>query len=471
MTITHKTNMDLAGRGIAPKFDMVQGDFCARQIEFRLFSNNIPWSIPNDAQALIRFRRPDNSVGEYDTMPDGSSAYNHSGGNRIVVAVVPEVLTIPGTAQLVVTLYTQEQELSTFEVQIAVQENLSSGAALDGNYASITGMLPAPKVAAPGQLLVVEEVSDSGKVRSVKAVTTGSEIPECIKNEADRVAALVQNRQNANTFTFLVGGDLHLGLDQETTDLTITSAKHAAQAMERIRNQVHIDFAVLLGDYLSDSGETSDQAMAAFRLISQCFTPAFGSLPQFWLKGDHDYLTDAEELTDNQVFAGISIHNRDAIFPETSKRVGYCYRDFDAYKLRVICLAFPSDGNGHGLNQDQITWLENVLDVTGKGTDWKTLLLSHMPIDDFTQYVPMMNAVALKAGSIIANIHGHTHSNTLGTLVGTAIPRISIPALSPYCNDQTNNSGTAFCVVTVDLDNEKLYVDHYGTDKSQEIEL
>ena len=168
MTITHKINMDLVSKGIAPKFDMVQGDYCARQIEFRLFSNNTPWSIPEDALVMIRYRRPDKSVGVYNTLPDGTSAYAIT-GNALEITVAPEVLIIPGCVALVVSLSNRDQELSTFEVQIEVQPNLSSGPALDGNYASITGMLPIPDAAVSGQMLLVDEISGDGKVRTVKA--------------------------------------------------------------------------------------------------------------------------------------------------------------------------------------------------------------------------------------------------------------------------------------------------------------
>ena len=130
MIITHKINMDLANKGIAPKFDMVQGDFWARQIEFHLFSNNTPWNIPNGALVMIRYRRPDKSVGAYNTLPNGASAYAITGSNTLTITMAPEALAIPGSVLLVVSLSTREHELSTFEVQIDVQSNLSSGAAL-----------------------------------------------------------------------------------------------------------------------------------------------------------------------------------------------------------------------------------------------------------------------------------------------------------------------------------------------------
>lgn len=722
MTITHKINMDLVSKGIAPKFDMVQGDYCARQIEFRLFSNNAPWSIPEDALVMIRYRRPDKSVGVYNTLPDGKSAYAITGSNTLAITVAPEILIIPGCVVLVVSLSNREQEISTFEVQIEVQPNLSSGPVLDGNYASVTGMLPIPDAAVSGQMLVVDEISGDGKVRTVKAgdipksayelaqeggfagteaefmaqlakggsealyvhitdngdgfgtadhtaaavlqaysagkavicllpddemgnlhmpvlycqpeyglcsfaadqivsghkkmifflaendvqiidfptgsllinisndgnglysisqtptdlmaaamngplfatVTIGSKtylltqtsddevsyqlsadmdqhtqllahisketcevivyernhtapnpcaltingisydgstsvsltigadssVPDYVKNEANRVAALVQSRQNANTITFLAGSDIHarlaLSAGSYTTTQMLASAKHAAQAMEIIHKQVHLDFGAIMGDVLWDNGETPDQAMEIYRLVHEFFAPAFMGLPQFWLKGNHDYLSTAPMLSDAQVYAGISIHNTGAVTDSTHKAQGYCYRDFDEYKLRVIGLALPIDGNGYSIGSAQIAWLVNALNLSDKGSDWQTLILSHTPLDDYSWSADLWNAVTAYEGSIVANIHGHLHNYQVGVLEGTTIPKIGIPAISPYRtkdNDgneiasapyqKTPNTAedTAFCVVTIDLENREIYADHYGAGVDREITL
>ena len=158
MIITHKINMDLSSNGIAPKIQMVQGDCCSRNIQLRLFSNGAPWHIPKNAMALIRYRRPDHSVGAYDTLPDGSCAYAVS-GNTITVSVAPEALAIAGTVSLVVTLVDAEKELSTFAMLLETQQNLTSGPAAEGDYASITGMVKTPDHAEVGQALVVAAVN------------------------------------------------------------------------------------------------------------------------------------------------------------------------------------------------------------------------------------------------------------------------------------------------------------------------
>lgn len=483
MTITHKTNMDLVSKGIAPKFDMVQGDYCARQIEFRLFSNNTPWIVPSDAMVLIRYRRPDKSVGVYNTMPDGSDACTIS-GNTLSIAVAPEALAMPGTVTLVVTIYTGEQELSTFEVQIEVQPNLSSGAALDGNYASITGMLPIPDEALPGQVLVVDEVSDDGKVRTVKACdfpksTQDTEIPNYVIAEAERVAAQVQSHQNAYTVTFFAGTDIHADLDCPHTEQMLTSMKHAAQAMEIIRQKVHIDFGVMLGDHLAESSMDKSNSLELYRKIHSCFHPAFVGIPQFWLKGDHDYSND--ELTDQEVYSCISIHNNDVTKDPVNRTGGYFYRDFDDKELRVVCLALPIDGTGYSVTPEQANWFRQVTDLSELGGDWKCLILSHMPITSFQQDRTLIGTLTYNEDYLIANIHGHCHNQRVGLLTNISAPEIGIPSISPYHAGNESESDlyekvpgtardTAFCVVTVDLIEHIIFLDHYGAGEDRVIE-
>lgn len=746
MIITHKVKMDLISKGIAPKIHMVQGDCCSRKIEFRLFSDRSAWHVPKGAKALIRYRRPDHSVGVYDTLPDGSCAYAVA-GNAVTVSVAPEALAIAGYVSLVITLFDGERELSTFEVQLDVQPNFTSGPAAEGDYASITGMIQTPDHAQVGQTVAVAAVNESGKPikweavdfpeppakpeciplsqggtgattaakarenlgaaaavhthddryyteeeinallpkafyvnitdngdntgiadktrREVEAaylsgksvfgllpepgmgnlvmpllyfnpdtgttmfgakdiisnttkaamyttdgtdlqvmslsegvctitvtdldngvfsidkslmditaaVMTGTvcakmtiddtkytfpltsedanyyifsgmvgsdllcqiaiikstgqcvcdlrsiEAPnpcaltingtqydgthpvsmtiepegfvvDYVKTEAARVAKLVQSRQNANTFSFMVGSDIHARLNYTagsyTTDRMLTSAKHAAQAMDIIRQQTHMDFGAILGDTLWDSGETADQAMEIFRTIRAYFHPAFVGAPQFWLKGNHDYLGDDAELSDNQVYAGISIHNTDVVFDSANKVGGYCYRDFADHQLRVICLALPEDGKGYGISAAQISWLRDALDVSAKGANWKTLILSHMPVDDFFWVTDFMSIITAHKDTIIANIHGHMHNYQTGTVTDTSIPRIGIPAISPYrTKDAEGNEvstapyqkventaeDTAFCVITIDFAAKKLYADHYGAGEDRVIDL
>ena len=103
--------------------------------------------------------------------------------------------------------------------------------------------------------------------------------PAYVREEAERVAKLVQSRQNAHTICIMLGSDIHARLGLEscsyTTAQQLATTKHAAQAMQIIREQVHLDAVGLLGDFIWDNGESHEQAMEMFRIIREYFHPAF----------------------------------------------------------------------------------------------------------------------------------------------------------------------------------------------------
>lgn len=325
-----------------------------------------------------------------------------------------------------------------------------------------------------------------------KVVTEDSipgDVPEYVRTEAERLAALVQSRQNANTVTMMLGADIHARLGLTTgsilSDQMLESTLHAAQAMKIIRDQVHLDLAGLLGDYIWDEDETAEQAMEMFRVIHEYFSPAFNGLPQFWCKGNHDMLPSADtELNDDQVFSAVGIHNSGAIYDSANRIHGYFHRDFDDYKLRVVCMN-TTESYDTAVNTLQNDWLKTVLDVDG---GWKVIILSHIPLDWWGTEASVYQTVAGFADNILCNIHGHTHNYVTGLVGDTAIPRIAVPNIDFYqANAYADNTAfgedttynktagsaadTAFCIITIDLEKNKLYADHYGGDAGYDREV
>lgn len=306
-----------------------------------------------------------------------------------------------------------------------------------------------------------------------------SEVPDYVRTEAQRLAALVQSRQNGNTVTMMLGSDIHARLGTAAEAQMLASSRHAAQAMQILRQQVHIDFGGLLGDFIWDEEETVEQAMEMNRLISEYFRPAFSGMPQFWCKGNHDMLPSGDvELTDAQVFSAIGIHNSGATFDGANKVLGYCHRDFEEFKLRIVCMNTSETSNSHAVGTAQINWLNSVLAVED---GWKVIVLSHMPLDWWGTSATVYKTVAGFADKILCNIHGHTHNYVCGVVGDTAIPRVAIPNMDFYrANTYSDNAvfgeavtytkvadseaDTAFCVITLDLATNKLYADHYGGD-------
>lgn len=312
-------------------------------------------------------------------------------------------------------------------------------------------------------------------------------IPEYVRAEAERVAKLVQSRQNPNTITFFACSDTHYYSPDNATAYANAAKIHEAvvsmgQAMGLIREQVHIDFAAMLGDMTWDSIESgTDEVLSEMRFVNVCLSEGFGNLPQFRMEGNHD---DAYEsgmnLTAAQIFANIGAWNDGAVYGDRAS--GYCYRDFEGVKLRVIALnSSQYSGSAAQFNPEQITWLAKALDLSNKGADWRSIILSHHPLDwgrnGGTDPTSTINA----ASGLIASFHGHIHNFLTGTVTNTELPRISIPNAGYSRENQYGESyginwkegttysktpgtveNTSFCVVTIDLAEKKIYADHYG---------
>lgn len=322
-------------------------------------------------------------------------------------------------------------------------------------------------------------------------------IPDYVVEEAERVATVVQGHQNANTFTFLACSDPHCSLVQPDAAQITESITHMGQAMGLLRKCLNIDFAVYLGDTIYSSEEGVDGALELMRFFSGCIADGFRGIPNFRVRGNYENLSSAEvKVTDTQIYTNIGIHNRGAVFDSANRESGYCYRDFEDWKIRVVLVNVNEDDSGSFVVSDaQCTWLESALDLSALGDGWRSILLSHQPLDWNNQSSNIMKVVKAASG-ILCAFHGHVHGFKVDTITGTDIPRIAIPNANPGRNNEYGRNGTtenadgiefgeeitynktaktaedtAFCVVTVDLDAKRIYADHYGAGYSRVIAL
>lgn len=168
MIIDHKVQIDLVRPGIAPKISVVQGDTYTRRLIIALFSDRIPWQVPENTVITVQYRKPDRSSGAYDTLADGTRAIFVS-GNEISAVIAPQILTQSGDVSLMVTLRLGEHTLSTFEIRLWVQPDSTSSLPDDTATPWVSGFLPSPEKASAGQHLVVQKVDEHSHVLSVKA--------------------------------------------------------------------------------------------------------------------------------------------------------------------------------------------------------------------------------------------------------------------------------------------------------------
>lgn len=502
MIITSKIKMDLANPQRRINIDAMQDDRYSRDLQIGLYCGGVAFTPPEDCRVLVRYRKPDGRTGTYDTLPDGTTAWSIS-GNTVTVALAPQVCTVSGRVELTVALLCGGAQLSCFGMELQVHPQPGK-APKSEPYVNITGFIPQPQAAQVGQYLKVAAVED-GRVTALEtgylsggtAVVPSAGAPEYVVAEANRVADVALDRQNASTCTFLACSDPHYSVSHTGAAQLAESVSHCAQAMAIVADRIHVDFAAVLGDLVWDGGESTKEALGAMTFVNSALAESCAPLPNFRARGNHDCVANGDTaLSDGQIFARIGIYNSGAEFDPIKRAGGYCCRDLPEYKLRVILLntCEASDGS-FAVSDAQVQWFTQALDLSELEEGWGSMVLSHHPLDWYGSGQAVVQALNA-AENVLCCIHGHVHNFKVDTVAGTQIPRIAVPNVCFFRNNEygtnetaENSEGiefgeaqtykkspacaedTAFCVITLDRAAGKVYADHYGAGYSRVVNL
>ena len=369
----------------------------------------------------------------------------------------------------------------------------------------------------------------------IAAITTADnivhgDIPDYIKAAALEVAKKVRAVQTDESITFIAMSDSH---QLDTSSDIVTGNKHAGMAAKALAYIIpNIDFACFLGDYTAGSNTTTiEEGKQHFAEINADIDEAFAGIPQFRTLGNHDplgysYSQNGSYLNQATLYELVGKYNADGITVMGSTTGGYCYRDFNDKKVRVICLntaemTSASSGGAENMTAEQKLWFANALKSAGaKGSDWGIIVLSHHPLD-WGNVLMASNIVHayVEGGSItvtsgntinfsgsnsakfLGAFHGHVHCfkaaklNYIANNVGTEYQayRIAIPNMCFSRNNEygQNNKAeyygiefgeettynktagtandTAFVVNVVNPSEEKIYSFCYGAGYDREI--
>lgn len=335
--------------------------------------------------------------------------------------------------------------------------------------------------------------------------------PDYVKAESERVADQVFTHQNASTFSFLAIDSIHHNL---TDTQSIETSEHAGLGMNLIRKGVHIDFATTLGDHVwgtKGADVTIENSIAEIRSANKCIDEAFRGIPNLRVYGNHDnvisnYATNGDYLDGNELFPMFGAYNTGAVFPHDEKHRGYCYRDFEEHRLRVVCLNTcdisdyePTNSIAHDnvyISGTQLKWFAETIDLSSKddAKEWSILILSHHPLD-FGR--PIRAVKILKAylegtsvsmsydgvefsydyaeknqATIIANVHGHNHNFKVDNLryyvsdtetAPISIKRIGIPNACFTRNNERGTPADTVDVFDIDFGEDTTYNKTAGT--------
>ncbi len=340
---------------------------------------------------------------------------------------------------------------------------------------------------------------------------------EHVRNEAKRVCDKVKSLQGENTVSFLLVSDMHTFLEM---DYCVKSLESAGEAIAIIRNEIDLLFFANLGDSTWGSDTTTiEVGSAEINKSNEILFNATRGLKGFYSVGNHDSL--AYSYPENKDYLDTK-KLRELLSPYYEGCDGgdrmYCYRDFEDKKLRVICLntnliTSPEEVEDVKIDSEQLRWFAHALDAKD---GWNTVILSHHPLDwcGYESFVRVIDAATRRradcvdvggekaefdftnsrAAKIIANFHGHLHNYKVGRVGESQLAAITVPNAcygrnNSYANEEdkafaerfgeeityfrTLNSAeeTAFSVVTVDFEKNKIYVTNYGAGYDREIDF
>ena len=299
-----------------------------------------------------------------------------------------------------------------------------------------------------------------------------ADIPDYIKAAALEVAKKVQAVRTSESIVFIAASDAH---QLDTSADIVNGNKHAGMAMKALAYILPgIDFACYLGDYTAGSATTTPaEGRKHFAEINADIDEAFAGIPQLRTLGNHDSLQyskaqNGSVLPVAELYNVVGAYNAGAIMGSTTS--GYCYRDFNNKKLRVICLNTAENSEKEYVSDAQKLWFANTLKAVGAKTGWNVLILSHHPLDwggvcvlsnIVKAYVDggsitvssgnTINFSGSNSATILAAIHGHVHCfraaklNAIASGTGKEynIWRVATPNMCFARNNEYGTNGSA----------------------------
>ena len=336
--------------------------------------------------------------------------------------------------------------------------------------AAIKAAIKAKGVDVPDATLL-DGMADAIKNIPSKDNIVHADIPDYIKTAALEVAKKVQAVRTSESIVFIAASDAH---QLDTSADIVAGNKHAGMALKALAYILPgIDFACYLGDYTAGGATTTlAEGRQHFAEISADIDEAFAGIPQLRTLGNHDSLQyskaqNGSVLPVAELYGLCGAYNTGAVMGSTTE--GYCYRDFEDKKLRVICLNTAENSEKEYVSDAQKLWFANTLKAVGAKSGWKVLILSHHPLDwggvcilsnivkayvDGSSITASGNTVHFSgsnSATILAAIHGHVHCfkaaklNAIASGTGTEynIWRVATPNMCFARNNEYGTNGSA----------------------------
>lgn len=130
--------LDLQAPNIAVVTAGKQNDLMSRKIACQLRDGDSAFTPPGDAASMIRYAKPDGTVGFYDVLEDETTPAWSVSGSVITITLCEQMLTVPGNVWVEINFYTSTEKLTTFYFLLEVQASvLSDGTIISSDYYNV----------------------------------------------------------------------------------------------------------------------------------------------------------------------------------------------------------------------------------------------------------------------------------------------------------------------------------------------
>ena len=362
MKLLTTLTMDLLRPGAVPLIHAVRDDSHSRAVQIALFRGGVPWVLPGDVRAVIRYAKPDGTGGAYDTLPDGTDAWQ-AAGNRLTVLLAPQVFTAPGRVMLSVSLVSEDTQLSLFPVLLQVAPLAVPVQEESQDYCFVRGFLPAPMNAAAGDCLRVAGVNPQGRVTAVEAVplSGGDNVPgywlSALKAGAKSInTALCDAGSSKSAFLFYTDAHWNYG------------AKLAPRLLTYLYRHTGLNKTIFGGDIVQSEGTGYDTMAYLWDWRSQ-----LKELPNHHsVVGNHDDGNTTNNLFDESYVYGYLLaaeETPDMVRADTGL---YYFIDCPGEKTRYLYL----DTAYQGATEQQQAFVKNALLTTPD--NWHIVAAAHI---------------------------------------------------------------------------------------------
>ena len=231
MKVTSQITVDLLHPNVATLVYAKQTDQQSRFISAALLEGSQPWTPPTGALAAVRYRKPDGTIGWYDTTEDKAIAVSMS-GNVATIQLTAQALAVSGDVYIELEFYTQNAEkLSSFAWVLAVEASaVSDGEIESSDYFNVLADTLAEIVKALPNIQNADEYAKAAAASATQAADS-----EAAAKASEQAAAASEAAAAAHTQAAAGAADSAAqaaAAAQNSADEAATSSETAIQAAQ-----------------------------------------------------------------------------------------------------------------------------------------------------------------------------------------------------------------------------------------------